>query len=127
MLVRGVTKEQMERVANDLGIRAEVREGRGNFLNVRLFPQRGSDTYRRTSASMFSPQRRVNAVCYHGHWEWMNELYLINDTMAIRTTMAHYDSREDFLTHAPLVGQTDIGPMVAPLPFKEACLCTWQY
>jgi hypothetical protein len=127
MLIKGVSEAQIEAVANGLGIRAEVKPGRGRFLNVRLYPESGSDRFRRSSASYFNQGRRVNAVCYHGHWEFMNLLYLMNDDMQVRSAMASYHGREDFLRNAPEVGARNIGSQAFPIEHRDACFCTWQY
>jgi hypothetical protein len=119
--IKGISAEQMERIAEDIAVRVQIREDRGNFLRVRLFPLR--DHFRRTSASYFNPGRRVNAVCWHGHLAFFREVYRVSPDAVIHTAMASYRSSEDLERDKWDSYDKNVGPQIAPVAYGDVCLC----
>ena len=80
--------------------------------------------WQRRSTSPFHSERRVSAVCWHGHFRFMSALYaLAGDNVRIQTAFADYRSREDFYDKAPETGYRNIGSQVFPTQAREACYC----
>ena len=80
-------------------------------------------TFRRRSASVYQGNRRVWAICYHGHLAFMAELYATNPGAILRSAMASYDNRDEFIHNADEVGFRNIGSRISPAPFESACDC----
>lgn len=59
--------------------------------HVRLFPI--SDRFRKFSDN----GRRINGVCWHGHYEFMVRVFQSNDFATIRASIAQYLGEKDFL------------------------------
>lgn len=62
---------------------------------VRLFPI--NDEYRKFSTWS---ARRINGVCWHGHYRFMDKLFTMVPDMSIRTTVEHYHGRAEFIDKA---------------------------
>lgn len=67
--------------------------------HVRLFPI--SDRYRKFS----DYGRRINGVCWHGHFQFMLFVFNANDLVTIRSAIAEYNGRKDYLSQVG-AGQT---------------------
>lgn len=105
MIARGVTQEQLEQAATEAGVDVGRRlrpEGRGFRFTLSLIGER----YRRRSHR----GRRIAAVCYHGHYAFMEALFRQVPTAVIVSALARYDSVESFRRKAPA-------------SYDEACFC----
>lgn len=125
MQIWGVTREYAEAVAQDLGFRLDNVRPSSNGFKCVLRPISGdkSTRFRRTSASIFHGGRRVNAVCYHGHYAWMKSLLLHNPHGRIKSSMFDYKGLGEFNANAYDVGYRNIGSMYCPTSLSDACLC----
>lgn len=99
----------MEEIANSMGIRIDAEyEGRKTLrkayepnnphqiYKVRLFPI--TDTYRSWSLPWTArAPRRINAVCWHGHREFMQRYLAEFQNATIRTALADYQGAIGFL------------------------------
>lgn len=77
----------------------------------------------RRSASAFSGQRRINAVCWHGYRDVLIELFNINPDARVYTAMAKYKGRDGFEANYPATGWHNIGSMAYPVTMPELCDC----
>lgn len=107
--------------AEDAGVRVTCEHDKGNFYRVRLFPI--GDTFRRTSASVFHEGRRVNAVCWHGHLEFMRLLYGYAPDAVIHTSMATYRSLTELMDRCYDSYYRNVGSQIYPREYGECCLC----
>jgi hypothetical protein len=71
--------------------------------SVRIVPRRGSDVYRAytydgPSEVDGSPLlgRRKNAICWHGHRDWMRAIFRRHPETVIRSALAVYKGSQDF-------------------------------
>lgn len=121
----------IDEIAADLGIRVEVRgrrELRGGpdrgatEYSFGLRPIYGSDEYRLIRDGM-GGTRRVNAVCWHGHFYFMDEVFTEDPDARIISAVATYNGREGFLEGAPPTGDKNIGSQFYPLSYRDACDC----
>lgn len=62
---------------------------------VLLGPQPGSDRFRTFNRRT---ERRINAVCWHGHREWMLQVFRLVPEATIATTLVTYRGVRDFQT-----------------------------
>lgn len=102
-------KTLLEDIAENMGIRADIQyEGRKTLrkayepnkphqiYKVRLFPI--TDTYRSWSVPRSDrATRRINAVCWHGHREFMHRYLAEFQNATIRTALADYQGAIGFL------------------------------
>ena len=62
--------------------------------------------WQRVSASIFQTKadgepRKVNAVCWHGHYHFMRALFAVNENARIKTAWRDYRGLQSFLEQAP--------------------------
>lgn len=68
--------------------------------------------------------RRIGAVCWHGHRDFMRALYRRSPDMRLKTALADYRGAEHFeQTHRATFGETN-AYNVGVLPYGQACTCT---
>lgn len=83
--------------------------------------------WQRTSSTMWSEAngrfRKVNAVCWHGHYRFMSELFKRFPHARVKTASFDYQNRKDFIAYAENTGISNIGSMMSPMRFADACLC----
>lgn len=102
------------------------RAGRG--WRFRLTPQatdrtpsgrlRSPALYHRLSAEKpwrDSRQRHINAVCWHGHRDFMTRLFALLPTCTLRTALATYRGREGFEQNYP--------SQMLPQTYSDLCHC----
>lgn len=126
-----LTGFDLDEIAADLGIRVEIRDRRelrggpdrgATEYSFGLRPVFGEDTYRLIRDGM-SGRRRVNAVCWHGHYDWMDEVFTRDPEARIISAVATYNGRRGFLRDAPPTGEKNIGSPAYPLAYADACEC----
>ena len=71
-----------------------------------------------------SPRRVAGAVCWHGHREFMREVFKINPDARIKTALADYQGKDDFEeTHRQTRGKGGDYAGFRILPYAQACDC----
>lgn len=125
MLVRKCTREDIEEAA----IRAKVKlnefrtQGRGFRFTLRPIPVAGDPKQKHWQRLNHQLIRRVHAVCWHGHREFMRELYALAPDTVIITTFARYEGSAHFeATHAG-TRHHQIGSQMEPCSIGDACEC----
>jgi len=106
-----------------------TKDGRAYRFNLRpdktLGRSEGDYKYQRTSASGFSPDRRVFAVCWHGHRDFMKELFERDPDARIKSMFADYRGKEQFEDKFEATGYRNVGSMMYPMQAREVCNC-WK-
>lgn len=106
---------------------APARDGLAVQTRLYLTP---SKRWQRTSASPFAYSERlgrnrlVNAVCWHGHYRFLSELFLRHPNARVISAFDTWRNAEDFANRAESSGQRNIGAPIAPMQMREACLCS---
>src|SRR3989304_7695526 len=77
------------------------------------------DKFSRVSSSAFHPERRVSALCWHGHKLLFEALLEINPEAVIRTMHTNTTYSNDQREWAAPV----IGPPIYPVRYSECCDC----
>jgi len=101
--------------AFSFGLRPDVSLGRSE----------GDYKYQRTSASGFNADRRVFAVCWHGHRDFMIELFKRDPDARLKTMWADYKGRDSFEDNFEATGYKNVGSMMYPMQAREVCNC-WK-
>ena len=92
-----------------------IKTGRG--LRFTLLPQ-GKRYQRRGFTG-----RRINALCWHGHYAFMAALFERVPSARIVSAMVRYDGKDEFEAFADRTGDRNIGSEREPLAYRDACDC----
>jgi len=117
MLVKGTDRYTLTVAAAAIGVDLQRLADRGAWTKFRLSPN--GDRYRHISHT----GRRVNAVCWHGHRDFMLKLFELCPDAILKTSLATYKGREDFLKQFESTGWNNCGSMAMPLTYRHACKC----
>ena len=111
-------------IAKDLQINVDFDQVSGNCWRVKL-KLGSSKKYQRLgfSRNKDGSRKKVNAVCWHGYRDFIIELYKISPDFRIVSAQATYNNKEDFYSKYPATGKNNIGSMVDPLNYEDACNC----
>jgi len=122
MRVLDVTRSELVSAACESGVRlnecASINKGNTSY-RFGIRPIDGK--FQRVSPS----GRKVHAVCWHGHLEFMRNLYRTNATAKFRTAMNNYDSLADLESNKGNAYHRNIGSMIYPMYYGDACEC-WK-
>lgn len=130
MRIRGATVRNGELAALDVGVvLSNVRKVVGARPSTSGFDcvlKLGPDgtKYRRMSADK---TRWVAAVCYHGHLDWMDRLFVEAPGAIISTGHmgeTTYTSRDDLWAKCGDVAERNIGGEAHPVEYQTACCCS---
>lgn len=127
----GVHLADLDNTAQEIGVRLYDLDGpsgrKSDRYQFRLALDSGSPLgqrkYQRLSANNFMPQRRVAAVCWHGHRDFFRALFKRCPDAQIVTAVARYHGREDFETKFEATGDQNIGSQWYPMLYRDACEC----
>ena len=131
MKVWGITEEEARQCASKVGIaifndwRGSGIDTVGRALQFRLGLGDDKMLYRRLSAMRWNdrPPRKVNAVCWHGHRDFMREVFKINPDARIKSAVADYRGSDDFERTFPGTGHRNIDSQMYPTEMQDACVC----
>ena len=130
-VVTTLSREQLEGIAADnhvqlydyrelsdrFGTPRRRRDGRMQHTFT-IRPALGDETYRKVSART---GRRIWAVCWHGHFQFMAELFDIDPHARIRSAMARYDGRDEFYRLAGDTRWLNVGSHTFPAYADDEC------
>ena len=127
MKVWGVNEAQLHTCADEVGVQIYNLRKDGRALRFGLRPTGmridGDYKYQRTSASGFRPDRRVFAVCWHGHRDFMRAVFRVNPDARIKTMWADYKGSEVFEDIFPDTAYKNVGSMMYPATADSVCKC----
>lgn len=127
MKIWGLTEAQLHECAEEIGVKLYEPREEGRAIRLRILPTGeridGDYKYQRTSASGYNADRRVHAVCWHGYRDFMLAVFERNPEARIKTMMADYKGREDFLSKYEETGYRNVGSMMYPMQAREVCNC----
>jgi hypothetical protein len=83
----------------------------------------GNARHQRESAGYGSQGRKVHAVCWHGHADFMTLVMQRDPSARIETGIATYAGRADFLANYTETAWRNIGAPIAPVAMASACRC----
>lgn len=111
--------------ADGLAVRFSLRPDRTTGEFDRDYGRRGMTLHRwqRRSASPFSTERKIHAVCWHGHYEYLRRLFERFPNARVSTAFADYRGIRGFADNFEATGYRNIGAPVMPVSMREACYC----
>ena len=112
-------------ISNKLGIKIEYNSISNNCYRVVLKKDKFNTKYQRTGFITLKngKKNKINSICWHGYKDFLTELYNIYDDLRIFTAQITYNNKKDFELNFESTGQKNIGSMVEPLQYNNACLC----
>lgn len=129
-----LTRSEVEHIAHEMGLQLyNVREygemkrgawkGRNRFAFV-LRPQHNNqgERWRLVKSDPYSPKgtRRIWAISWAGHFEFMAQVYDLDECAHFKSALSEYFDKEHFFRTAPSTGSRNIGSMVCPLSYEDA-------
>jgi len=69
--------------------------------------------------------RRVAAVCWHGYFHFLRQLFKQDSKARVKTAVEDYNGVDEFITKAVRSGRRNVGPTADPLAYERACEC-WE-
>ena len=118
-------ENSINQIANKLGIEIEYNSISGNCYRVKLIKKKESKNYQRKGFynNKNGTPRKVHAICWHGYRDFLIELYKIYSDLRVFTAQITYNNKEDFELKYPDTANINIGSMVQPLNYEDACFC----
>jgi hypothetical protein len=68
-------------------------------------------------------RRNVHAICFHGHWHFMRRVFDLDPAARFVTGFDVWAGEADFMERAEASGMRNIGSIMYPLQYREACDC----
>jgi hypothetical protein len=122
MEIRGLNLADLQVIASLFEI--ELREvnavKRKSGPAYRLLLRPKGQRYKRLNHTL---TRKVHAVCWHGHRDFMQAVFGWNPAAKILTCKARYLDATDFQNKFESTGYANIGSMMYPCFYKDACEC----
>ena len=118
-------ESKLNEIASKLNIKLDYNLISKNCMRVKLVKTKENKNYQRkgyTSNKNGTP-RKVNAICRHGFRDFLIELYKLNSSFRVVTAQITYNNKEDFELKYPDTANINIGSMVQPLNYEDACFC----
>ena len=112
-------------IAGKLGIDLDMNQVSGNCYRVKL-KLGPTKKYQRLGfmKNKNGSTRKINAVCWHGFRDFLIELYNISgNNFRVVTAQTTYNNKDDFYIKYPATGENNIGSMIEPLHYEDACNC----
>jgi hypothetical protein len=130
-----VPMQDLETIAREVGVTFEGSDesnSAGYRVRGRLIPDRtkpiGARPFQRVSASIaFNEGRRVFAVCWHGHRDFMAKLFASFPNARIQTAIADYRGIADFDAKYIDTAHKNVGSMMFPVSAWTVCECCENY
>ena len=74
-----------------------------------------------------SGERRIWAICWHGHRDFMRAVFRLDPDATFKTSVDTWDGSDDFEARHEFSGHRNIGSMMAPQSYADACHCPAGY
>ena len=136
-----VTRDELDRIASELDIMVYEYDTLGHRVRGKykgktahkfmLRPDRSSGVNPRDQRFRLirdnpygrDGRRAVWAVCWHGHFNFMANVFELDPTATFQTGFDTWAGQDDFFERAPHSGTRNIGSMMIPLSYQGACDC----
>jgi hypothetical protein len=141
MLIRGITEGELQSCADAVGVDLydlnRVTQNRmawrcrivpisdkfRKFAVARWYILNGFNAMHKSFHDAPKKPHRIHAICWHGHRDFMREIFKINPDASIRTSLAHYKGKDDFENKFYATRNHNISNSYYPLPYKFSCKC----
>ena len=117
--------KSINQISNKLGMAIDYNSISGNCYRVKLVKKKENKNYQRKGFydNKNGTPRKVNAICWHGFRDFLTELYKIYSDLRVFTAQITYNNKQDFELKYPDTATINIGSMVQPLNYEDACFC----
>jgi len=128
MQITGVPLSELEAISRDVGVEFRVTRTGGKWIRGRIFPDPSKRNgkkpvpYQRSSP-MAGLKRKVWAVCWHGHRDWMGAIFRRFPDARIKTGLADYNGIGEFLAKYADTGDKEAGSRMYPAIVSDLCFC----
>lgn len=135
-----LTPEQIRQVAQSVGVRIHgdhygsggiSKDGRAWNFRLALdssVPKRGNAGYKyqrisSSSRAWTGKDRKVAAVCWHGHRDFMRAVFALDPNARFKTAIADWKGSADFEDRFAQTAYNNVGSMMYPMFAKDCCTC----
>ena len=117
MIAYNVTLGTLGRAADTAGVDLKNlrRQGNGFAFTLALTGER----WRRRGHD----GRRIASVCWHGHRTFMEAMFNLAPNARLKSMVVTYEGRTDFWANHDATGNRNVGSMMQPLAYRDACDC----
>jgi|GEM_PF-2444909 hypothetical protein len=117
--------DKLINITNKLKIKLDYNLVSKNCMRVKLIKDKDQPNYQRTgfSKNKDGSPKKVNAICWHGFRDFLTELFKQYPKLRVVTAQITYDGYNDFINKFPDTSEINIGSIVQPLSYGDACLC----
>ena len=133
MIIRQTTEEAVVAAAAAVSVRAKFsfrpyrnhlqgknHEGEAlGVADVTIRPDTGC-----TQRKIGPTGRRIHAVCWHGHRDFLRALFVRTPSAVVITAIARYEGSADFEASFAATGNQNVGSQMQPLRLDRACECS---
>jgi hypothetical protein len=130
MRVTNITRDQLQKAANDIGVKVDIESlnKKNDRFRVKVSPgdykdDDGNRKYQRISASPFQKGRKVHAVCWHGFRDFFRACFEQEPNAVFKTMLDTWNGSQDFESRYRLSGRRNIGTQMKPVAMCQACAC----
>ena len=118
-------ENSINQISNKLGIEIDYNSISKNCYRVKLNKKKENKKYQRKGFynNKNGSPRKVNAICWPGFRDFLTELYKIYSDLRVFTAQITYNNKQDFELKYPDTATINIGSMVQPLNYEDACFC----
>ena len=114
-----LTEDEQREIGRELGIELyELREHGQRVRRYQYTLRPATERYR-----SWDPMsgRRIWAVCWHGHRDYMRAVYELDPSARFKSAMADYRGADDFESKFPDTAYTNVGSQMFPVLAREKC------
>jgi hypothetical protein len=130
MYAWNITKNQLQEIADDYDFILKIGNppsSKAISFTLRL-PHEDDrkrpcddNIYRHKSISFFG-ERWTSSVCYHGHYDFLYDVFEQTDCTRVKSAFADY-TKDTFLEKARELAHYNIGAQIMPVSMIESCEC----
>jgi hypothetical protein len=112
----------------DGGERVRGRNAGRHEYRFTLRPPHGGDREAKYRAVRDAPygqsgERRIWAICWHGHRDFMRAVFALDTDATFKTSVDTWDGSDDFENRHEDSAYRNIGSQIAPQQYGHACRC----
>jgi len=128
MYVWNVTEDQLKELADDYGFIVKIGNPKGKAISFTLrLPHEDdrkpiADNVYRHKSITWSHERWTSSVCYHGHYDFLYDLFEKYPNARVKSVHASY-THDTFLERARELAHKNIGSQMLPISMIESCDC----
>ena len=118
-------ESKLNEIASKLNIKLDYNLISKNCMRVKLVKTKENKNYQRKGFynNKNGTPRKVNAICWHGFKDFLTNLFDQYPKLRVVTAQITYDGYNEFMSKFESTAVINIGSMVQPLNYEDACFC----